>query len=107
MNLIAEARAWIADTFGDAPSDLTDAEVRAAVARHYDGGWAAFVTNSDVAPDGWAAGTYARIAGVWYAVLAVDHAAGTVTIARPGARPITRPAHLTRRPTDVTDVNPW
>ena len=43
---MAEARGWVADAFGsEAPDDLTDDEVEAAISRHYDGGWDAFVAD--------------------------------------------------------------
>ena len=44
MDLINEARNWIADAFSDVDvEDLTDAEVCRGVQRHYCGGWAQFV----------------------------------------------------------------
>lgn len=40
---VADARAWIADCWGDDLADsLTNGEVIDGVARHYDGGWAQF-----------------------------------------------------------------
>jgi len=39
----AAARDWIYDTFEDAPDTLSNDEVRAAIYRHYDGGWNAFI----------------------------------------------------------------
>lgn len=47
---LLDARDWLADcefTDLEDPWELTDAEVRAGIDRHYDGGWAAF-TASDV-----------------------------------------------------------
>jgi len=44
---IADARAWIADTFSDAPDDLTDREVIAAIQGHYDGGLAQFIADGN------------------------------------------------------------
>lgn len=44
LDLIREARSWIADCFEDVDvAELSDAEVRSGVQRHYEGGWAAFV----------------------------------------------------------------
>ena len=46
-DLYREARGWIADCFDDVDvAELTDAEVRAGIQRHYEGGWAAFVRAS-------------------------------------------------------------
>jgi hypothetical protein len=42
QELISEARGWIDDAFSDAPADLTDAEVKGIVCRHYAGGWRQF-----------------------------------------------------------------
>jgi hypothetical protein len=49
---LAEAREWIYDSYEDAPEDLTDAEVTAAVRRHYDGGLAAFLSDTAALADG-------------------------------------------------------
>lgn len=40
---MAEALGWLEDCFEDLPADLTPAEVRAGVDRHFEGGWLAFV----------------------------------------------------------------
>lgn len=40
---LVEARDWLADCFEDCPQHLTDAEVIAAVHRHYEGGLEAFI----------------------------------------------------------------
>ena len=40
--MIQAMRDWIEDCFEDAPDDLTDAEVIAAIERHYNGGVAQF-----------------------------------------------------------------
>lgn len=46
MDLMAEARAWIADCFdGVDAGALTDDEVKRGVQRHYAGGWAGFVAD--------------------------------------------------------------
>lgn len=43
VGYVAEARAWIADCWGDELADsLTNGEVVDGVKRHYDGGWAQF-----------------------------------------------------------------
>lgn len=45
--LVREARGWIADCFGGVDvADLSDRTVVEGVQRHYEGGWAAFVTAS-------------------------------------------------------------
>ena len=38
-----EARNWIADSFEDAPATLTNAEVKAGIEHHYEGGWDQFI----------------------------------------------------------------
>lgn len=43
--MLTEARDWLYDCFEDAPADLTDTEVMAAVNRHYSGGWQAFIAD--------------------------------------------------------------
>lgn len=43
---VADARAWAADcTWADDTESLPDAAIVRGVARHYDGGWAAFVAD--------------------------------------------------------------
>ena len=43
---LTEARSWIADCqWSDDTSGLTDAEVTRGIARHYDGGWPAFIAD--------------------------------------------------------------
>ena len=50
QKLYHEARGWIADCFSDVDvAELSDAEVRDGIQRHYIGGWAAFVTASGTA----------------------------------------------------------
>ena len=45
--LVREARAWIADCFGDiCVADLDDPEVIKGVERHYAGGWAQFTRDN-------------------------------------------------------------
>ena len=45
--LIAEARGWVADCqWQDDTSDLTDAQIKRGIDRHYYGGWRAFVADS-------------------------------------------------------------
>lgn len=42
---LTEAADWLEDCFEDLPADLTPAEITAGVARHYDGGLAAFLAD--------------------------------------------------------------
>ena len=47
--LYREARDWIADCWDDVDvASLSDAEIRAGVQRHYEGGWAAFARDAAV-----------------------------------------------------------
>ena len=53
LELIAEARAWVAeciwaDLEPEDVADLTDAQIRRGVNRTYDGGWQQFVRDCDV-----------------------------------------------------------
>lgn len=50
--LYAEARGWLADCEwrgmdAEDIADLSDVEIRAAVSKHYEGGWAAFMRASE------------------------------------------------------------
>jgi hypothetical protein len=47
MQQIAEGLDWLEDCFEDCPSDLTADEIRAAVNRHYGGGWTAFLVDGN------------------------------------------------------------
>jgi hypothetical protein len=52
-DIYTQARAWLGECYwGDEPdfSELTDAEVKRGVGRFYDGGWPAFVADSETAP---------------------------------------------------------
>jgi hypothetical protein len=44
--LIAEADSFLEDCFSDYPDHLSADEIRAAINRHYCGGWTAFVVDS-------------------------------------------------------------
>lgn len=44
-SFLIEARDWILDCFEDAPVDLSDDEIVAAVERHYHGGLAGFLAD--------------------------------------------------------------
>ena len=47
--LISEARSWLADCgWADEPdfAAMTDEQIRRGVQRHYDGGWAQFVSDA-------------------------------------------------------------
>jgi hypothetical protein len=43
----AAARNWLFDCFEDAPADMTNAEAKAGVSRHYEGGWSTFILDQD------------------------------------------------------------
>ena len=48
MDLMSEARSWLADlAWADEPdfAAMSDERIRAGVNRHYDGGWAGFVAD--------------------------------------------------------------
>ena len=44
-SIIQEARDWIADSFEDAPDDLTDRDVIEGIRRHYIGGMIQFIAD--------------------------------------------------------------
>jgi hypothetical protein len=44
--VLSEARGWLADCFDHVPASLTNAQVQAAVNKHYAGGWDAFVIDT-------------------------------------------------------------
>lgn len=49
IDLMSEARSWLADLeWADEPdfAAMSDERVRRGVQRHYDGGWAAFVSDA-------------------------------------------------------------
>jgi len=46
IETLAEARAWLEDVFSDLPDNLTDGEIRQAIATHYDGGWRGFLADA-------------------------------------------------------------
>ena len=49
MDLMTEARAWLADLeWADEPdfAAMSDEQVKRGVNRHYDGGWAAFAADA-------------------------------------------------------------
>lgn len=46
--LLAEAREWVLDAWGDAPADVTAEEAFWTVERSYEGGWDAFAFASGV-----------------------------------------------------------